>query len=106
MPLSSMEEGHKTGTCQRDGKIWTETCIRKSERRGSRKAPSWIWIALKGGRLYEKEKSNMVRIIMHGCNGKMGQSDHTVWSGRGQRRDEIVAGIDTCDGRCQRLSGI
>ena len=39
----------------------------------------------------------MVRIIMHGCNGKMGQVITRMAAE--DKECEIVAGIDTCEGR-------
>ena len=43
-----------------------------------------------------KEENDMTRIIMHGCNGRMGQ----MITGIVKERDdaEIVAGIDVFDG--------
>lgn len=46
----------------------------------------------------------MTRVIMYGCNGKMGQ---TITRLIEEENDvEIVAGIDVCDTVKKQLSGI
>ncbi len=88
MPLSPMEEAHKQALAEemkKFGMNWLNRIRKRKE--GAERRPLWIC---------ERRRAKMVRIIMHGCNGKMGQVITRLAAEDGNC--QIVAGIDTFRG--------